>query len=130
MQRAKGNGFDGAQDGTSDVFADVGDNVDTIKIYTADAEITEKNTRVLLNKGSAMTGLTIAAPTATVDDGKRLKITTISAQAHVITDATAGFNGKGSSGTITFTAAKGNSCELLAYQGVWYVINIQGVTVA
>jgi len=46
-----------------------------------------------------------------------IRVITLTAQAHVITDSVNGFNNKGSSGTITYTAAIGNSCDLEAYRG-------------
>lgn len=127
MIEAKGSSFSGAADGTSDLFADVVDQ--TVAIYPVNAAITTKIGTAILSKGTAG-AYTIANPTATTDDGKRLKITSTTAAAHVITDATSGFNNKGSSGTLTFGAAIGNSCTLFAYQGKWYVTSKVNVTVA
>ena len=45
-----------------------------------------------------------------------------SAFAHVITSGTVGFNAKGSSGTATFGAARGNGVSLIARNGNWYVL--------
>lgn len=77
---------------------------------------------------------TLAAPTAggpgTGQDGQRLVLITTTAQAHVVTSGVDGFNAKGSSGTLTFTATIGNACELIAYNGHWYAITKTGVTVA
>lgn len=77
---------------------------------------------------------TLAAPTAGAagvgQDGQTLKLSSLSAQAHVITGSVDGFNAKGASGTLTFGGAIGDSCELLAYNGHWYVISSKNVTAA
>ena len=79
-----------------------------------------------LTKGSAA-AITIAAPVAGVDDGKEFYIISNSAEAHVITCSTDGFNAKGSSGTITFAGDIGDSVLLQARNGHLYVIsNING----
>jgi hypothetical protein len=100
-----------------------------VQILSADGAVTIKNGVVFLSK--AGTGAyTIAAPTTGVDDGKRLEIITTTAQAHVLTSGTKGFNAKGSSGTATWTAAIGNSLVLVAYAGDWYALVKTGVTIA
>jgi hypothetical protein len=83
---------------------------------------------VFLTKGGAA-AITII-PAVAADEGKKITIIAGTAQAHVITQGTVGFNGKGSSGTITWTAAVGNSCTLVAYNSIWHVTAKNGVTVA
>lgn len=100
-----------------------------VQLITGDGAITNKEGIVVFTKGSAG-AITLADPTATTDDGKRMICIAGSAQAHVITNAADGFNAKGSSGTVTYTAALGNSCTLVAHAGHWYVVNNTGVTVA
>ena len=63
-------------------------------------------------------------------DARFLVFSSTVAQAHVITSPVVGFNGKGSSGTATFGAAKGNAVGLLGINGNWYVIFNIGVTIA
>lgn len=82
-----------------------------------------------ITKGSIAT-LTIAAPAAGTDDFKTLWIRSETAFAHVITCSTDGFNAKGSSGTLTFGAAAGNSVIIRARNGHWWVYALNGVTVA
>jgi hypothetical protein len=82
-------------------------------------------------KGSAA-AITIAAPTDVVDDGKVLVLVSGSAYSHVVTSGTDGFNGKGSSGTITF-AGKGGRVILEANNGHWWTgvgTGLNGATVA
>lgn len=114
---------------TGDVTGNVtGGTVGAQQVITGDGAITVQTGQVILTKGSAA-AITIAAPTVAQD---KTEITVIagSAQAHVITQGTVGFNAKGSSGTVTFTAAIGNAVTLRAYNGNWYTANKNGVTVA
>jgi hypothetical protein len=103
--------------------------VGTSQAITGDGAITIQNAIVLLSKAGAG-AITIAAPTAGTHDGILIEVITLTAQAHVITSGVEGFNDKGSSGTVTFTAAIGNSVTLRAWNGNWYVVNANGVTVA
>lgn len=100
-----------------------------ITVLTALA-IGVKASIVILNCSALNNLLTIADPIAGADDGKILRILDITGKAHVITDATSGFNGKGSSGTLTFGTAAGDYVELIAYGGKWYTGAISGVTAA
>jgi len=104
-------------------------NNGAIQAITGDGAITIKNGLVVLSKGSAA-AITIAAPTATTDDGGVLRIITATAQAHVVTSAVDGFNAKGASGTATFTAAIGNAFTIVAYNGHWYTVSLLNVTIA
>lgn len=84
---------------------------------------------VVITKGTALAG-TLAAPVAVTDDYKLLIITSATAAAHVITSGVRGFNGKASSGTATFGAAKGNGMVLMAFNGDWYNVSATGITYA
>lgn len=103
--------------------------VGTNPVISGDGAITIANSTVYLTKGSAA-AITIAAPTAGTHDGLEIWVIAGSAQAHVITCSTVGFNAKGSSGTVTYTAAIGNAVVLKAYNGNWYTPVKTGVTVA
>jgi co-chaperonin GroES (HSP10) len=94
---------------------------DDVVAITGDGAITIAPSSIFLSKGSAA-AITIAAPTATTHDGIIIRIVAISAQAHVVTCATVGFNAKGSSGTLTFGGAIGDSVVIEAYQGNWYTV--------
>lgn len=87
------------------------------------------NTTVVLSKGSAA-AITLAAPTNSTHDGYIVRAVAISAQAHVITGSVDGFNAKGSSGTLTFGGAIGDSVTLVAMGGHWYTLDKVNVTVA
>ena len=103
--------------------------VGALQAITGDGAITIQNATVLLSKAGAG-AITIATPTATTHDGRIIRVVSLTAQAHVITSATDGFNDKGSSGTATFGGAIGDSVTLLAYQANWYVIATRNVTIA
>lgn len=99
------------------------------QVITGDSAITLKTGHVAITKGSAA-AITIAAPTAGTDDGKVLMIVAETAFAHVVTCSSNGFDDKGASGTLTWTAAKGNSVILIARNGRWWVCAPRGVAVA
>ncbi len=121
MIQAKGSSWDGASDGTSDVYAGVSDFPPTV--YTSSGAITDKNAFVILNAGSAL-AMTLALPVAgglgVGDDGKCLKIISYTSQAHTVT-CTSGLNG-GASSVISFTNA-GDGVTLRAYNGFWWIAN-------
>ncbi len=97
-----------------------------VQTITGDGAITLKSGVVVLSKASAA-AITIAVPD---QDGQQLHVVTSTAQAHVITQATDGFNAKAASGTCTFTAAVGNSVTLVSQGGHWYTVVKNGVTIA
>lgn len=93
--------------------------------------ISIKNGTVFLTATGAATP-TLAAPTAGAitaggDDGKKLVIQSTTAQAHVVTTPANKING--ADDTATFGNAVGNSIELVAFNGIWYVVGTpKGVT--
>jgi hypothetical protein len=97
-------------------------------VAAVDGAITAKRGVVIITKATAA-ALTIAAPTATTDDGKVVRIIAGTAAAHTVTQASDGFNGAGSSGDVaTFGGAAGDSMEIVAYQGKWYTTTLRNVT--
>jgi hypothetical protein len=124
----------GLIDGSNGAPGGGGDIVFNYNVASVDGAIALKSGSIFITKGS-IAALTIAAPVAGApsaggDDGKELVIVTETAFAHVITSGTDGFNAKGSSGTATFAAAKGNGVTLAARNGHWWVISNIGVTIA
>jgi hypothetical protein len=91
---------------------------------------TYRTAKVHITYNGGAGAYTIADPVAVTDDGKEIEIFTETAQAHVLTDVTSGFNLKGASGTVTWTAAIGNGTKLTARNGKWIVAYKNGVTVA
>lgn len=124
---AVANGGSGTSNGTSPTVV-------TSAASGAIAVPTANDTSVFITYNGGAGAYTLAAPTAggpgTGQDGVILNVITTTAQAHVITSGVDGFNAKGSSGTATFTAAIGNTCKLVAYNGHWYAATKTGVTIA
>lgn len=92
-----------------------------VQLITGDGAITVPSNGeswVILSKGSAA-AITIPVPTA-AQNGTRIHVMTSSAYAHVITQATVGFNAKGSSGTATAATTFIGDLVLFAYAGNWY----------
>jgi hypothetical protein len=100
------------------------------QVLSADGAVTLKEGTCLITKSADAVAGTLAAPTATTDDGKVLRIIATTAKAHVITGSVDGFNAKGSSGTLTFGGAIGDAVTLVAYNGHWYTSSLVNVTVA
>ncbi len=80
----------------------------------------------MLTKGSAA-ALTLAAPTATVDDFKIIVLTSNTAFAHVLTATGLLQTGTATVNVATFAAFAGASLTLMAYQGKWNVISLNAV---
>jgi hypothetical protein len=74
--------------------------------------------------------ISLALPLAGQDkqDGRIIRIINTTAFAHVVTTPAAGINGANT--TLTFGGAAGNSVTLEAYNGSWYVLGLNGVTVS
>jgi hypothetical protein len=70
---------------------------------------------------AGVAAMTLAAPTAGVDDNKVLTIVSTTANAHTVTTPANKINGNKL--TITFGAVAGNQVELLAFNGTWFVRN-------
>jgi hypothetical protein len=135
MIRAQGQSWNGAADGSDDVYADVAANNITVLTQASvavDSTVRVKNGVVMLDATSAALALNIEDPTATSDDGKFLYLISKSSYAHTITDAVSGFNNHGSTQTITWPASAGKGVQLMAYNGKWYTamedVDIQGAT--
>lgn len=114
------------------------DNFAGIQVLSADGAITvtagAMKTLVSITKATAA-AITIAAPTAGLpsaggNDGQEIVVVSETAAAHVITSGTDGFNAKGSSGTATYGAAKGNVLRIVARNGHWWTVGNTGVTIA
>lgn len=96
---------------------------DTVQNLVADGAITVKNGVCLIAKTAAgVVAATLANPTATTDDYKRLLIISNQAQANTVT-LTGGFgNGGAGEDVCTFSGAVGDCIELMAYGAKWYVV--------
>lgn len=104
---------------------------ETVQTLVADGAITVTSGVCVIAKTVAgVVAATLADPTATTDDYKRLIIINGQAQANTVTSASS-FGGGGSTKDVaTFGNVIGNTLELLAYQGKWYVLGNYGATLA
>lgn len=71
---------------------------------------------------------TLAAPTATTDDGKVITVVSATANAHTITATNLLNTGSAANDIATFAAFAGASLTLMAYQATWYVIASNEIT--
>ena len=78
---------------------------------------------VVLNGANAL-AMTLALPTAGVDDGKTLDILDIAGKANTITTPANGINGGHT--VVTMTGTLGNMVTFKAYNGTWYFISGSG----
>ena len=89
------------------------------------------STGLVLLGGTGARAMTLVDPAA-ADDGARLTIAAVTAQAHTVSNAAgSGFNGGGGGSDVgTYGGAVGDRFSLVAIGGVWYVdINVN-VTLA
>lgn len=82
----------------------------------------------VITKSSAAAVMTLAAPTATTDDGKILWIVSSTAQAHTITAT--GLFGTGAAATdvATFANKAGAGLIIMAHNAKWLVLSSNGIT--
>jgi uncharacterized 2Fe-2S/4Fe-4S cluster protein (DUF4445 family) len=77
---------------------------------------------------AGVAALTLAAPTATTDDGLTITITSGTANAHTLTATGLLNTGSASVNVATFAAFAGAGLTLVAYQGKWNVVASTGIT--
>ena len=77
---------------------------------------------------AGVAALTLAAPTATTDDGVQIVLTSNTANAHTLTATGLLQTGTISVNVATFAAQAGAGLTLIAYQGKWNVLGSVGIT--
>lgn len=92
---------------------------------STDTTITTNPGRRILTYAGGVLTITLAAPVAGQDDGKRINVTNVTSQQHTVTCTGKLNDGAGHSNTATFPAHPGASFEIVAYNGAWYVVNNQ-----
>lgn len=71
---------------------------------------------------AGVAAITIAAPTATVDDGLEIEIASNTANAHTVNVGAGNLlNGGGANAQVAFPAFAGAGIYLTAYQGKWFL---------
>lgn len=103
-------------------------NDQAVQAMTTDGAISVKNGVVTLATGTI--GATLADPTATTDDYKRLSIVSLIAAQHTVTSASSFGSGGSGEDVATFSGIVGDTLSLMAYQGHWYVTGAHQVTIA
>jgi len=97
----------------------------------ADGAITVKNGVCLISKTvPGVVAATLADPVATTDDYKRLTIINGTAHASTVTSASSFGGGGAGEDVATMSATVGDTLNLMAYQGKWYITGAHQPTVA
>lgn len=118
-------------DGVTATAAELNTNDFAVQDLVADGAITVKNGICLIAKTVAgVVAATLADPTATTDDFKRLVIVSNQAQANTVTSASSFGGGGAGEDVCTFSGAVGDTLELLAYGGKWYIVGGHQFTIA
>lgn len=101
------------------------------QLLVADGAITVKQGVCKIAKTVAgVVAATLANPTDVTDDFKRLVIISNQAQANTVT-CTGGFGGGGGGeDVVTFSGAIGDTVELMAHGGYWYIVGGHQFSVA
>lgn len=95
---------------------------------SADAIPPNLSASFIVNGAPGVDAMTLAAPTALIDDGKTLLFSSGSANAHTITAAGLLETGTASVNLATFAAQKGAGVTLRAYNAKWQVLAAVGIT--
>lgn len=126
-----GNGTPSAVTGTSGTFSGaVSSNgaIDVLTALTTNGAINPNTPATYVITKAGVLADTLAAPTATTDDGKIITITSATANAHTLTATGLLQTGSASVNLATFAAQPGAGLTLMAYQGKWNVLGSVGIT--
>jgi predicted RecA/RadA family phage recombinase len=93
----------------------------------ADAISPTVNGTYVINK-AGVDAMTLAAPTATTDDGVVITITSNTANAHTLTATGLFQDGAATVNVATFAAHPGAGLQLMAYQAKWNVLSANAIT--
>lgn len=100
-----------------------------VRRYTAAGAIDVNATDVVLSSAGGL-AMTLADPPASPHwNGHRMRIVAKDAQTYTVTNTTGFNNGSTSSDVLTLNAI-GDSAEIEAIDGVWYVVALTGGAVA
>ena len=101
-----------------------GANQPNVIVMSADGAITPQNEGTYVLTKAGVLAATLAAPTSGTDDGKKITITSSTANAHTVTFGAGVLKNGGAAATIfTFTGTtSGGALNLIAYGGKWNVV--------
>jgi hypothetical protein len=101
------------------------------QLLVADGAITVKNGVCVIAKTVAgVVAATLADPTDVTDNFKRLTIISGQAQANTVTSASSFGGGGAGEDVATFSGQIGDTLNLLAYGGKWYITGTHQCTIA
>lgn len=99
-----------------------------VATIAASGAVSPHNSSTYVITKAGVAALTLAAPTATTDDGVKIALTSATANAHTLTATGLLNTGTASVNVATFAAFAGAGLQLIAYQGKWNVLESVGVT--
>lgn len=118
-------------DGVTATAAELNRNDFEYQLLVADGAITVKNGVCKIAKTVAgVVAATLDDPTDVTDDFKRLTIISNQAQANTVTSASSFGGGGAGEDVCTFSGAIGDTLELIAHGGKWYVVGGHQFTIA
>lgn len=126
-----GNGTADTVVGTTGVFSGAvtsNGSIDVLTALTTNGAIPPSTSATYVITKAGVLADTLAAPTATTDDGKIITVTSNTANAHTITATGLLQTGTASVNVATFAAQPGAGLTLMAYQGKWNVLGSVGIT--
>ena len=101
------------------------------QLLVADGAITVKNGICVIAKTVAgVVAATLADPTDVTDNFKRLTIISGQAQANTVTSASSFGGGGAGEDVATFSGQIGDTLNLIAYGGKWYITGVHQCTIA
>jgi hypothetical protein len=98
-----------------------------LRLITANGALNPHLPGVFVITKAGVAALTLAAPTATVDDGIQITLTSNTAFAHTLTATGLLNTGSAAVNVATFAAFAGAGLTLMAYQGKWNVLASVGI---
>mgnify|MGYP000969077824 CR=1 FL=1 len=101
------------------------------QLLVADGAITVKNGVCVISKTvPGVVAATLADPTDVTDNFKRLTIINGTAHASTVTSASSFGGGGAGEDVATFSGAVGDTLNLIAYGGKWYITGVHQCTIA
>jgi hypothetical protein len=112
----------------SDVSALAFPEVLTIAAVTASGAVAPRSPQTYVITKAGVAAMTLAAPTATTDDGIVVNLLSSTAFAHTLTATGLLQTGSASVNVATFAAQAGAGVSLMAFNGKWIVLSAVGIT--
>lgn len=100
----------------------------SLSLISANGAVAARAEQTYVVTKAGVAAMTLAAPTATTDDGLTITITSNTANAHTLTATGLLQCGTASVNVATFAAQAGAGLTLMAYQGKWNVLASVGIT--